>query len=694
METKEVRVSPGWAGAAVDTVLVFALSMGLLDVLLALLGKPWSLRNAFHGLPGFAATQWAAAAVGMALGVGAWMFFRGGRARLATLLGGCVGLAALFVTARLADLVPLAGSAQEGFVPTDGIQWLLAAALAAIAFLGGRFAVLAYQANRGWFPWPRLVRGLPLALALLAAFVWLQAYHIESVRSARSLLVTAGAAALGLVLCLMLWYAVSAWMLRLLYLGTIGASTAAVAFAASPAQAPESAAVPSNRTPQHVFLIIVDTLRADAVGGLGGNVETPHLDALAADSVVFRHAVAPAPWTLPSVASILTAAPPRAHGMVVPGRRLPRGFPTLAGAFQDAGYTTAGIGHNPHLLPPSGLDKGFDGYCWFPRWQYDTPTLGMALLSALLPKRFAANPETADLVDLAIAWSRNHRDTAGFLWLHILDPHGPYAPPEAFRPAGPPPPGLDYAFDDFDRVRLGYLGKTGEERAWIRRLYEAEVRYVDAELGRFMAVLKELDLYDGALIALVSDHGEQFWEHGGIEHGDANYHEEIHVPLMLKLPGRRPGIVNDLVPVSALAPTVLELAGIVPEFPDACAPSFGGLAAGTVPAAKTRPVVSSNSVAFEPSRAVTFGRHKYLRWLVSGREEVYDLQRDPGEQYPLRQEAAEWVRRGRGALQQAEAAGGKLRQSFGLQPLTAHSLPEPEIAPETEEALRALGYIE
>ncbi len=691
---RESRVTGKAPWPVVDMLLATAVGLGLLDVLLALLGKPWSLRGLDNGVPAFAATQWLGLAAGVAVWLLALLAVRDRGRRLGVVAGACLGLLVLFVGARLAGVMPVGGGHDTGFIPTDAVRWLFLLGIAAVAFMCGRLAVLRYHVQGMRPQWPRVAFGLPLFLCLLLAFVWLQVYHVESVRSPVSIALTVGTGLGFALLGLACWRFETAGLWRLVYAFVILSATALAFLRSDTVPMPLSARSVEGASPRNVFLIIVDTLRADAVGALGGHLETPNLDALAADSVVFSHAVAPAPWTLPSVASILTGVPPRAHGMVQPGGKLASCFATLAECFQDAGYVTAGIGHNPHLLPASGLDRGFDWYCWFPRWAYDTPTLGAALLEWIAPVRFAANPTTAELVDLAAAWCRQHQTDASFLWLHILDPHGPYTPPAAYWPAGPPPLGFSYEFDAFDRVRMGYLGKTGDERDWIRGLYEAEVRCVDAEVGRLLAELKALGLYEDALIVLASDHGEQFWEHGGIEHGATNYQEEIHVPLMIKLPDGASGTVRRVVPLAGLGPTLLELAGIAGKRLHGGYGSFAGLLKDDVSAVDTPPVLSWNSVAFEPSRAVTFGRHKYLRWLVTGREEVYDLETDPGEQRPLDEGAGNWLGEGRRMLAEADQADKDCRAAVGLPPLAAQPLAAPEPIPEAAEALRALGYIE
>ncbi|MCA9573630.1 MAG: sulfatase-like hydrolase/transferase, partial [Myxococcales bacterium] len=161
-----------------------------------------------------------------------------------------------------------------------------------------------------------------------------------------------------------------------------------------------------------------------------------------------------------------------------------------------------------------------------------------------------------------LAWLDAGGDAPSFLWLHYFDVHQPYTPAPRFRPAGEPPPGVGWRFDRFREVRSGHFVPDEAQRDWIARLYLAEVRQLDAELGRLLDALRARGRYDDALIVLVSDHGEELWDHGGFEHGHTVHDELLRVPLFVKLPGaRHAGVVRGPVSIEAVAPTVLALCG-------------------------------------------------------------------------------------------------------------------------------------
>jgi len=266
-----------------------------------------------------------------------------------------------------------------------------------------------------------------------------------------------------------------------------------------------------------VLLVTIDTLRADHVGAYGAQgVETPTLDALAAEGVLFEQAMASVPLTLPSHASLLTGQYPPTHGV----RHnaifvLPEEAETLAERFQAAGYETGAVIGAAVLDPEFGLRQGFD--------HYDANIPEHRATSAGFFERPAA-----DVTDAALAWLQTV-DRPWFLWVHYYDVHGGYHPPEAYAKRFPGRP------------------------------YDGEAAYVDTELGRLLAGVET----DHPLVAVTSDHGEGLGEHGELSHTYLIYDSVLHVPLILTGPGvpsgrRVPGVVAN----ASIAPTLLELAGL------------------------------------------------------------------------------------------------------------------------------------
>lgn len=442
-----------------------------------------------------------------------------------------------------------------------------------------------------------------------------------------------------------------------------------------------------------VILIVADTLRADALSAPEGGASahgslTPVLDAFAADAWRFPSARSAGPWTLPSMATLLTGTSPLVHGALHRTSVLPDGVPTLAESFAAAGYRTAAIGHNPVLSPSRRLNRGFD--------EYELPdpngvfgrSLGYALWRRTIERRAERYGRADELVERASSWVEEHAAEDFFLWLHFYDPHLAYAPPAAFRPAGQPPAGFGrtIGFGELDRLRGGYLVPDAEGRRWVRELYDAEVRFLDTSLGAFFERLRELGLYEDSLIVFTSDHGEEFWEHQGFEHGHTSYEELLRVPLLIKLPGERPG-GSDARAVSqeSVAPSLLALCGLASGSGAMGAPSLFG-PGGELAAAGTHDVLSAGALYFEDRLALWFDGWKYIRYLVSGREELYDLAQDPHEQRALQGSEEERLAEARKRLEAHVQSAEELRAALGVQH-SAGGLTEEEV-----DAMRRIGY--
>ncbi|MEE8524603.1 MAG: sulfatase-like hydrolase/transferase, partial [Thermoanaerobaculia bacterium] len=231
---------------------------------------------------------------------------------------------------------------------------------------------------------------------------------------------------------------------------------------------PEPAAASLRRMGRPVLLLTVDTLRRDALHCYDPAVESgPHIDRLAMDSIRFRNAYATAPWTLPSVVSIMTGLSPWAHGVGAAEPSLAKSIATLGERFRAAGYTTAAIGVNGVLAENNSLRRGFRDFRFTGHRNPDT--LGFAVLRTLLPAVNADRVTTADVARAASGFLRAHRDRDFFLWVHFFDPHDPYRPPSAFASDGAAPPRIGRAFDiPGQEVLTGQLTYSAAEVAWMR----------------------------------------------------------------------------------------------------------------------------------------------------------------------------------------------------------------------------------
>lgn len=440
---------------------------------------------------------------------------------------------------------------------------------------------------------------------------------------------------------------------------------------------------------RHVLLLVVDTLRWDAVGANSDDAPaTPHMDALASDSAVFANAYSASSWTLPGMASMLTGLTPMAHSADSLYDRLPRAVTTVAERLAEAGVRCGAFGINPMLLAEtSGMAQGFETYTWYPRTGVEATSLGAKIYVRLFRRDLELEITDSELTDLTLEWFSENRGGNTFTWVHYFAPHLPYAPPDAFRPDGEAPIGYGFAFEDISRVRIGRLATTAEERDWIRALYEGEVRYADDEVGRLIAGLKTLELYDDMTILFTSDHGEEFWDHGGFEHGHTMYEELVKAPLFMKLPGASDnGRFDAVVSTMSVTPTILESFGVSTEDEGFHAPSLFPLT-GSEEIAQ-RPLVLSGALYYEKQDAVLDGALKYILYRGSNRAELFDLRNDPRERHNIIDEHPGELEELRAELARARGEARHYRDARGISHET-----QQEMDAATVELLESVGYI-
>ena len=293
----------------------------------------------------------------------------------------------------------------------------------------------------------------------------------------------------------------------------------------------EPHAEPHEVAPWNLVLVSVDTLRPDRLGFYGAVRPTsPVLDKLAADGTVFDVAVAQAPWTLPSHATMLTGFYGCVHGAVEGlGSRLTPGVVPLASILRTAGYTTAGFTEDGFVLPAI-FSAGFGRY-----QQY-----GNSMVAQI-----------DHTVGAAVDWLRGNPNQPFFLFLHTYQTHGPYSSPPSYATM----------FTDTSDP-----AKAPEEKKFAP--YDRAIRYADGVLGRLFDELDRLRLSDRTLVVVTSDHGEAFGEHGYDGHGRTLHDEVLRVPLLFRAPGlvapdRR---VSGMVGLIDLVPTLLDLLSIEPPY--------------------------------------------------------------------------------------------------------------------------------
>jgi arylsulfatase A-like enzyme len=331
-----------------------------------------------------------------------------------------------------------------------------------------------------------------------------------------------------------------------------------------------------SRSPKarpNILMYVVCTLRPDHMSLYGyGRETTPFLKKLGASAMVFEDAQAQAPWTKPSVASLLTSLHASAHGLVNDTDTIPKGAATLAEQLRGAGYVTASIVANPFAGRTSGLDRGFDYMMEYPVVQrnrtdaIDRGTDSAAINKAILP------------------WIERHRDEPFFLYVQSTDPHAPYRPPAEFESRFANPRETAEFNKHYGMLRdiRAYGGGATVSRAemrakgidpetYIRRAvdrYDAEIAHNDRNIELLVNKLKEAGALDNTLIVFASDHGEEFWEHGYGAHGHSLYQELIHTALLFWNPrllgaARR---IKEPVQLIDVMPTLLELVNVkLPE---------------------------------------------------------------------------------------------------------------------------------
>jgi arylsulfatase A-like enzyme len=472
------------------------------------------------------------------------------------------------------------------------------------------------------------------------------------------------------------------------------------------------AAVPALAGQPNVLLISIDTLRADHLGNYGDRHGlTPNLDRLAREGVAFTQAITSSPWTLPAMASLFTAQYPRHHGAgsITNGRTplgrsgLPPKTWTLTQALQGAGYRTHAIVTNPYLALRYGFGEGFDTYDnitveseAFVSFSHTTAlrVLSWAWPQIVVGDRGSTVSRRADALLRRLGGSPADRRAGApfFLWLHYIDPHPPYSRPDAARHKsmrgdmvlesgdGSGVTGVGTTSPDVARLRSGEIRLGAKEKEAVHDLYRAEVRSVDDTVGQVLATLDRDGLGDRTLVVVVGDHGEEFWEHGGVEHGRTVYDEVARVPLVMRWPGHLPAgkRVDALARITDVTPTILDLLGLATP-----AGRDGETLLPLVHGEQSTPHVAliENMLFSEERVGMRTADRKYVLW-ENGKEEVYDLSTDPGERVDL------------------AGLGGTLSPLRQLYAQLNHASPVPiavvsQAKPEAgaAEALRALGYL-
>jgi len=470
-------------------------------------------------------------------------------------------------------------------------------------------------------------------------------------------------------------------------------------------------AVPDVRPPApekscNILIVLFDALRADFTAPYGSqSVATPHMTRLSERGVTFENAFANSHWTRASVASVMTGLYPGTHACVEKSSKLAAALPFLPELLQRAGYRTAGFVNNINVGAVYGFNRGFDEFAEF--HQRTDPVRRAAYRAA----RSEGPNALADYV-----WSTYLEPVVGaqsdapfFVYLHEIDPHDPYDPPApydasalALRPlenfavfGGEAALGEPGAVTGLlaPLVNSGRLTLLPPDLAFLEALYKGEIEYMDKCLGRLLDRLEETGVLEDTLVVFLSDHGEEFLEHGSLSHGQSVYDELLRVPLLLALPGTFDGArrIGADVQLIDLMPTILEMAGVqdgpvlqgsslLPLLQEANHPDT--------------PRATFATRAFKDRKQLTdsvrYGDWKLHSWSEHGQYylELFDTGKDPAEQRDVWRQHPVIGLTLYQLLRQQRRVNGQLELAT-----PPEELPESSLDEDTIENLKALGYL-
>jgi arylsulfatase A-like enzyme len=449
---------------------------------------------------------------------------------------------------------------------------------------------------------------------------------------------------------------------------------------AEPPETVAAASPPRLSPPRLVILYIMDALRADMVGHLGGRPEiSPTFDRLAREGVTFKRHRSVAPNTIPSTKALFTG---RAFVTGGDWSLDPDEGTTLAERFQRAGYRTGLFSGNVYVSSAYGTDRGFEHVA--PEVLMDADSAGPGAL----------NDNAARVHAAALAWLRTlPQGERAFLYFHTIHPHNPYAPPDPYQRLFTRGirSSIDGSTETLMAVRRGQIAAGPADRERLRGLYTGSFAFNDAELGQFLQQVTRWARPGEVLVVLTSDHGEELFDHGGVLHGYTLYEELLDIPLVLWWPGRlRPQVVAEPTDTLDLHATLVDLCGLGE-------PDSDGRPLLREPRRRDGYVhLASASSVIGGIYSAQAGRWKLVwaprfgyEWGMgdgSGRtrdpEYLFDLEKDPGERVNLA---------GDGSL---EVAWLRSRLLAWIQRNRAKEPPRKQqpIDAETERRLRALGY--
>jgi arylsulfatase A-like enzyme len=624
------------------------------------------------------------------------------RARLSASVGLGAGLfAGLVIGVAEAAVIALGGLGGDAqvfwFGPITHALFLGGLGLAGGAVLGA--LPMEEDEIRGWTPSLALMATL-LPLGLFIAFFRLRRdVYLEQLPPAPVLVALLGAAA---VLALLLFFAgprlfrgrignalrPPSVLIALLGVAIAGGASSAWVVGSGGNPEPRDGIPPALADRPNVVLVMVDTLRSDHLSCYGGPVPTPNLCSLAEDGGTRFRGFSHSSWTKPATATLLTSLLPSSHGVMSKPSSLSPDVELIPEVLRGSGYATGGIVSNINLASSFGFDQGYDEYHYlgpdylFGARESSSKLILYQLLRVVYFKLkpglrvgdFYQSGETVN--EVAFDFLDRHANSRFFLFLHYMDPHDPY---------------FAHPYDGTGIARAGNQHPDPALAEEMHRLYLGEIAYLDERFGEFLAKLRTLGLEDDTLIALVSDHGEEFYEHGGWWHGTTLYDEQIAVPFLVKW-SRHAGLANgegdgEIARMLDVAPTLIARTGARP--PDGMQ-GIDLVERLSRRGERERLIYAEEDHEGNVLRAV---RSEDWKWIEANEgnqrglpvEELFHVGKDPDESENLAESTA-WVVQ---ELRDHADAQERLAESRAVEGGGEADLSEQEI-----ETLRALGYLE
>jgi len=444
----------------------------------------------------------------------------------------------------------------------------------------------------------------------------------------------------------------------------------------------------SEEARPNVLLISIDTLRPDHLGSYGYERDTsPRIDRLASEGVRFANHISSSSWTLPAHAALFTGMADSVHGCVnATDTALAPEFTTLAERFHSAGYTTGGFFSGPYLHPAFGLGQGFDSYTDCMSYAQsiegrETAEWSMAEDVMRASHRDVTNPA---VYARARDWIDANKGEPFFAFAHFWDVHFDFIPPAPYDTMFDPDYTGDISGDDFFFDKRINKDLAERDKQHLEALYDGEIRWTDDHIGKLLDDLDTWGLAENTIVVLTSDHGTEFFEHGGKAHRTTLFDELIRIPLVVRYPGHLLAgtVVDAQTRLMDVGPTVCELAGI---------PAGPVMGSSLVALAHTgKPDFDNTAISelFSVGRELRSSRTRETKFIDDiGRNTFYwfDLESDPGERAPSQDSDS---RRGAQAMQRY-LQGAEWLDHFAAESPVAN---KPELPANVSEQLEGFGY--